>query len=178
MAKTREMEFENAVKKITSEFGMCECSIDYVYSLTTKTVEERVCGTSNVGMQQIVAIVPKFGNVESLGSEGREIVEWCADFLHFITFEEKEKTTFPKENQNQYRTNKSINIFTFIKHFLGIESSYAHWLMNFLERVGIMDHGFFMENGFFNGERDSRIVSKERQEQIIEWASNAPDTIR
>jgi hypothetical protein len=90
---------------------------------------------------------------------------------------------FRKENQNQFHKNKYITIWSFIYNFLQIEkdSGYDYWLLSFLEQNKIIDHGSAIRCGWFNNDERNpyfeRILTEERKQQIIEWATNAPDEL-
>lgn len=170
---------------------MCDCSSDKTFELTRMSVEERVNGTSSIGMKQIVALpfeMNNYGKFKDIGPEGMDLVNWCIDFLQLKSrkdrhgdstsfpkyFYEKEKGWFLVKSPNDY-----ITISSFIRFFLKIEDGYDHWLMNFLDWNKVMEHGSSIRSGWYNrnhfkGYKFRRHVKKERKRAILNWIENAP----
>jgi hypothetical protein len=154
---------------------VCDCCGEDIHNLLTMTKEEVVNGTSNLGMKSVV--VSK--TIDDLDNYGKELVEWCVDFLLFYKY----NMSFKKENQEQFHKTKYITIWSFIYNFLQInkDSGYDYWLLCFLEQNYIMEHGSGIRCGFFyNDEKNlyyNRILTEERKNTIIEWAENAPDEL-
>jgi hypothetical protein len=157
--------------------NVCDCCDDCIHKLLNKDKETILNGTTNLGIKNIV--VSKL--IEDLDTNGKELVEWCVDFLLFKKY--NSDMYFRKQNQNQFHKNKYITIWSFIFNFLNIEknSGYDYVLMSFLDQHKIMEHGSAIRCGWFNDHNINpffeRILSEERKKIIIDWATNAPDEL-
>lgn len=153
----------------------CGCCHDSVFKLAKMDLESRLALTDNLGIKNIVIA----NELSDLDTHGLELVEWCVDFLLFNQLE----MNFPKKDQNQFHKEKYINLFSFVYGFLQIpkESGFDYWLMSFLNHVSIMDHGSSIRCGWYVDHEINpyftRVLSEERKNKIIEWATNAPDDI-
>lgn len=155
---------------------VCDCCDEELHNLLKLSKEEVINSTSNIGMKSVV--VSK--SLNQLDNYGKELLEWCADFL---LFQKDNELQFKKRNQNQFHKNKYITIWSFIYNFLqlGKDSGYDYWLLCFLEQNNIMEHGSAIRCGFFNNYKKNpyfdRILTEDRKQKIIEWAENAPDEL-
>lgn len=128
--------------------------------LTLKLLEDKINGTKNNGMKEIIKC--KSGSINNLENTGKELVEWCVDFLLFDKDYNKNK-------------GKHITIINFICDFLKIEAYYDYWLLSFLAMNGITVRG--LENDgrwiFSNSQHyQDRHLSDERKDIIAEWFVN------
>lgn len=156
----------------------CDCSGDSIFILAKKPINEILEGTTNLGMKDIITC--KNYKIENLGSEGKKIVELCADFLIF----DKLKINFLKQNsENCFHKHKYIALWSFIYSYIGIEknSGYDYWLMNFLDWNNICEHGSGIRCAWFNNDKsnpyNNRILQDEMKNSFIEWADNADDEL-
>lgn len=171
---------------------MCDCSEDGAFHLSKMSGEDRVNGTRHVGMKQIVALpceLHDYGKFKDLGPEGRDLVNWCVDFLQLKKRLDcnGEANNFPKYFYEKGRgwffvksRNDDITISSFIRFFLKIEDGYDYWLMNFLNWNGFMEHGTAIRFGWYNrnhckGKKYRRHVKKERKRAIFSWIESAPE---
>jgi hypothetical protein len=152
---------------------ICGCYDDCMFNLARMDLKTRLDLTDNLGMKNILTA----NKLSDLDSYGLELIEWCVDFLLFADL----KMNFPKKVQDGPHKHKYIAIWSFVYDFLKIpkNSGFDYWLMYFIEHIDIMEHGIAIRCGWFNESESnpylSRVLSRERKNQIIEWATNAPD---
>lgn len=153
----------------------CGCSHDSVFILAKKPIDERLNGTDNLGMKDIINC--KNNDIKNLGADGLKLVELCVDFLIF----DKENVSFPKRAPNSFHSNKYITLWSFIYSYIGLQQNggYDYWLMNFLEYNNICDHGSGIRCAWFNDNENNsyygRILSDEVKQSIFNWATDADD---
>lgn len=158
----------------------CGCCGDEIQKLAKLPIEKILEGTNNQGMKDII----QAKTINDLGEKGKELVEWCIDFL---LLQQQSGWTFPKKIPTQggivMDYNKYITIWSFVYDFLGISkaSAYDYWLLCFIENNGLMEHGAGIRCGWWCGQTHKvygeRQVSDKRKEIITQWAKNAPDNI-
>ena len=132
-----------------------------------------MANTKSIGLREIIQF-DKTQSLNYLSESGKNIIDWCVDFLIF----KQKENNFLKKNQNQFHKDKYITIWSFIREFLEIEEHYDYYLMNFLEKYDLMEHGSGIRCGWYNSDNiyyKDRILNEERELQIINWAENAPD---
>ena len=132
-----------------------------------------MANTKSIGLREIIQF-DKTQSLNYLSESGKNIIDWCVDFLIF----KQKENNFLKKNQNQFHKDKYITIWSFIREFLEIEEHYDYYLMNFLEKYDLMEHGSGIRCGWYNYENryyKDRILDEEIELKIINWAENAPD---
>jgi hypothetical protein len=132
-----------------------------------------LANTKSIGLREIIQF-DKTQSLNYLSESGKNIIDWCVDFLIF----KQKENNFLKKNQNQFHKDKYITIWSFIREFLEIEEHYDYYLMNFLEKYDLMEHGSGIRCGWYNYENryyKDRILDEEIELKIINWAENAPD---
>lgn len=157
------------------DYKFCEYCDDSVFILAHKLLEERLNGTDNEAMKEVLLTK----SMDDIGTKGKELVEWCIDFL--ILRDTLDYLTFKKQKQDQIHPNKYITIWSFIYDFLKIpqNSGYDYWLLQFLEWNEFMNHGSGIRCGFWSSPEKykDRIVSEERKQAIIKWCETCPDDV-
>jgi len=158
---------------------VCECSDDSIFVIARKPLEEKLSGTNNKGMKDIMSC--KTEKLEDLGSDGKELIDKCVEFL---LFHKNENTSFLKTNQNQIHTSKYITIWSFIYDYLKIpqNSGYDYWLMNYLDHIGVMEHGSAIRCGWYDVPETEHmysgfVLSEDAKNNIINWANNCDDEL-
>lgn len=152
----------------------CDCCDSSVYDLANMSLEERLNGTDNEGMRDVLRAT----SLSDLGDKGKQLVDWCIDFLIFA----RKDIDFPKKNpeNHSFHRNKYICIWSFIYNFLGIpqDSGYDYWLLSFLEWNGLMEHGSGIRCGWLAYPEDiDRKLTEDRENEIIKWGNNCPDEL-
>jgi len=158
----------------TDDSKFCGCCDDSVKELAKLTLEQRLQGTDNEGMKEVLVA----DNMANLGPKGLELVNWCIDFLLFGDL--GRNFDFLKTDQSGPHRSKYITIWSFVYDFLKIpkDSGYDYWLLSFLEWSNIMEHGSGIRCGWLNSNfKPRRALSKERRDTIFNWATNAPDNV-
>lgn len=74
------------------ELNFCGCCDDSVKRLQDLSLEDRIQDTDNEGMKEILQTT----NMDDLKSNGKELVNWCIDFLIYS----RSRRSFPKSNFN------------------------------------------------------------------------------
>lgn len=176
---------------IERRFDFSGCSYRRrVYDIAILPLEERVAGTRHVGMKQIVALPcyrDNWGKLHELGPEGKDLVNWCIDFLQleqrrdrnrrsgfYKHFYEKERGWFKIYCKNF----NNLRIINFIRDFLKIEEGYDRWLLNFLYNNNLID---YVSHDIiccwlhkYKPPKTRRHVKKERKNAIFDWIENGP----
>lgn len=151
------------------DFKMCDCSEDTVFDLCRTSKQERVDGTANIGMKQIVSLPysnSDYGQVKDLGPEGKDLVRKCHDFLQLKYEQEKLRNSLEwREYWPKLDVVKTMNINIFIQKVLGIEDGYEYWLMNFLEWNNLMEHGSGIRCGWI---KDNVSLTSERKKELLD----------
>lgn len=157
--------------------SFCGCSDNSVFDLARKSVDDRVNGTNNLGMRDIMLC--KNHDIKNLGENGIKLIELCVDFLIFA----RENINFRKKNTNCVHKDKYITLWSFIYSYIGLEQNggYDYWLMNFLDWNSICEHGSGIRCAWFNSDKSNpyyeRVLSDEMREKIVEWATNTDDDV-
>ena len=162
------------------------------YKYFKKTLENKIDGTDNKGIKEIIHYKYSYQNKRQhsnasicfnmLEKNGLEIIEWCVDFLLFKKLGIEFKKT-PINTSNIFHKNKFIEIWSFIYDFLKIDkhSGYDYELMSFLVYTNIMTYDISIRYGKLSDFEDNyflnRVLSEERTNILIEWATNASDNI-
>lgn len=118
---------------------------------------------------------------EKLEQEGKDLIEWCVDFLIY----QKQTVSYPDiQLKSEYKETephkyKYITIWSFIFDFLKIGKCGQDYLvLNFLEWYNIMEHGSGIRCGWYIKDNEiygDRKLSSERKKIIENWIINAPD---
>jgi hypothetical protein len=154
--------------------NFCECCDESVFVLANRSVEERILGIDNQGMKEVLIST----SLDDLGTKGKELVDWCIDFLLFQM--ENRPLFFKKFDQSGPHKDKYITIWSFIYSFLGIpeDSGYDYWLLSFLEWNGFMEHDGGIRCGWLDTSKSiERKLTEERKQIIIDWAENCSDEV-
>jgi hypothetical protein len=152
----------------------CGCCDDSVYKLDAKSLEDQLSGTDNEGVKEVLQAY----NLETeLGLKGRELINWCLDFLLFKRVHKEDFLKSQVHPGDVHRT-KYITIWSFIYNFLGIpqNSGYDYWLMSVLQWEGYMMHGSGIRCGWADKIPD-RELSLEREAAILKWCQECPDNV-
>lgn len=159
---------------------VCECCDVSMFELVALPLEKRIEGTDNLGVKNIL----QSDTIEDLDENGKYVIEWCVDFLLFKRL--NDDIHFLKknvENNDPYKY-KYITLWSFIYNFLNIQkdTGYDYYVMSWLDWNKICEHGSGIRCAWFEShdERNpyrNRILTEERKNIIIEWATNAPDDI-
>ena len=158
------------------EYEFCCCCDDSVFELARMSLTERLNGTDNEGMKDVLMAT----SMNDIGTKGSELVEWCIDFLLLMKKHEG-GIDIKKRNPDQKKMhlNKYITIWSFIYDFLKIPkgSGYDYWLLSFLEWNKFLDHGGGIRCGWWCGPKNYRTLSVEREWAIMTWCENCSDDV-
>ena len=139
--------------------GCCDGSLNELCKLDLK---ERINGTDNVGMKNILENM----KCANLNEDGKKLVEWCVDFLLY------------HKSTNEIIETKSkvfVCLWYFVVDFLKFEknSGYDYYLMMYLEWNNICDHGCAIRCAWFNNSEENpyfeRELTDERKDEIKKW---------
>ena len=158
---------------------VCDCSDDSIFVLARKPLEDKLGETNNKGIKNIICC--KSEKLEDLNEDGKALIDRCVEFL---LFDRDDGRSFPKTNQNQFHTGKYITIWSYIYDYLkiGKNSGYDYWLMNYLDHVGIIEHGSGIRCGWYAVPESDHIysdfvLSDDAKNKIINWAENCDDEV-
>ncbi len=136
------------------EKRFCECCDDSVFELIKKPLQEQLDGTDNLGVKSMLQCTTYI----ELDEHGKELFDWCLDFLIFnISF-------------NKYDSKQYIALWSFIYDFLNIpeNSGYDYYVMSFLEWNNICEHGLGIRCAWLTNNM-GRKLSNDRRNIIKEW---------
>jgi hypothetical protein len=132
----------------------CGCCGDEVVDLEQMSTDERVKLTDNVGMKQILQVLPPMDSL-AVGPEGEDLIRWCSDFLTM------------KQNENGAIRE---SLYDFVKGFLCISDyGQAHWLMSMLEWRGLLEHGISIRCGWWDSHNPVHVVHPTREQDVHRW---------
>lgn len=141
------------------EKSFCGCCDDSVFELVKKPLQEQIDGTDNLGVKSMLQCT----KYDELDEHGKELFDWCMDFLIFNS----------GENMFEKYFNAYVALWSFIYSFLQIpqNSGYDYYVMSFLEWNGVCEHGMGIRCAYLMNDM-GRKLSDERFEEIEEWADN------
>ncbi len=164
----------------------CGCSGKEVLVLYNDLENVKLKKDLPSGVLDLLNILDEDSNIkgiDEIGEEGINLIEWCVDFLLFISkYDEDNDPIFKKKDQSGVDGEKYITINSFIYNYLGLsDNGYKFWLLNVLHWYKICTHGSSMIHSQLEWDRDNpyrdRKLSKEREIMLVEWVKNAPDDI-
>jgi len=182
----------NEIYRILFGTNFCACSGNSLFELLKKSPEQIQNGTRHIGMKQIVSLpfqLDNYGKINDLGPEGKDLVNWCIDFLQLEKRKDKDGKSdmyfqkhFYEKEHGWFKIHSAqyhIGLYEFIRFFLKIESGYDFFLLNFLEWNRITEHGFNIRGSWlsihYKPPKTRRHVKKERKHAIFEWVENIPE---
>lgn len=167
------------IADITRE-TFCNCCCSRTRYLFNKPIEQRIKGTRNVGIQQIIS--SPTGIVEHMGDEAKALIQWCVDYLVLCAQDETfqlRRYSAPRANGALKRTDAHFtSIGCFVSGFLNItqDSGYDDWLLTVLEINGWMEHGGDIRAGWLSLSTQTVFrVTDDHKQQIRAWVDNCFD---
>jgi hypothetical protein len=131
----------------------CECCDVSVFKLIKKPLQEQLDGTDNLGVKSMLQCI----QYDELDEHGKELFDWCIDFLIFY--------------KSLEHSDKYIALWSFVYDFLKIpqHSGYDYYVMSFLEWNGVCEHGSGIRCAWLADDM-GRKLSDDRRKIIKEWA--------
>ena len=160
------------------DFRICQCSGRSVHQLFKNDRQTIILGTDNLGMKNLIE--NKGSGYDQLDHNGKILIEQCVDFLiirqndpRFIADTEEYKLF---NSTCSKRKNNYITLWSFIYQCIRIpkDSGYDYYLMNYLNHVGLIEHGSGIRCAYYYPEHDidalkNRVICDETKTMIENW---------
>lgn len=173
-------EYDKRINEIEkhSRMRICVCSADSVYDILEDIPREIEKNTYPAITGILKYLNDKNMVLEDIDETSKSLIIQCIKFLLF--FEKyKDDDIMKKRCQTDIHKSKYITISSFIYNYLAIQrnSGYDYILMNFLQHIGVINHGAGIRSAWLENNIWDVVLTEEDEQKMKQWVINAPDDI-